>query len=102
MVLFYDITEQTDFSEGPVATEGHMENSKEVLATMSSWNKNTPLAAVREDSDRKEFITYAEISGGRPAYESEIAALVALLCSPDAAWTTGSVLCANGGMKFTC
>ena len=28
----------------------------------------------------------------------DIAPLVAFLCSEDAKWTTGSVLCANGGL----
>jgi hypothetical protein len=35
------------------------------------------------------------------AYESEIAGTIAMLCTPDCAWTTGSVISSNGGFKFS-
>ena len=34
-------------------------------------------------------------------YDSEVAGVVAMLCTPDSAWTTGSVICANGGFRFS-
>jgi len=35
------------------------------------------------------------------AYEEEIAGTIAMLCTPDCAWTTGSVISSNGGFKFS-
>lgn len=35
------------------------------------------------------------------AYESETAGVIAMLCTPDAAYTTGSVISCNGGFKFS-
>ena len=31
----------------------------------------------------------------------EIAGTIAMLCTPDCAWTTGSVVSSNGGFKFS-
>lgn len=74
--------------------------SPELTAKASIMNMMTPLASVR-DGDDMEVIREASSQGGRPAYANEIAALGALLCSPDSVWSTGSVLCANDGMKFS-
>jgi len=86
---------------GPVATEMYSGTTKEFQIQMSSWTKNTPLAAVREGVDREEFVKNAEFAGGRPAYESEIAGVIAMLCTSDSSWCTGSTICANGGFKFS-
>ena len=40
--------------------------SREFQVKMSSWTKNTPLAAVREGVDREELVKDAEFAGGRP------------------------------------
>jgi NAD(P)-dependent dehydrogenase (short-subunit alcohol dehydrogenase family) len=85
---------------GPVATEMYGAVSPEFVAGNRPFLQNTPLAAVREGVDRENFVKEYDKTGGRPAYEEEVAALVGLLCLPDAGWTTGSVLNANGGMKF--
>jgi NAD(P)-dependent dehydrogenase (short-subunit alcohol dehydrogenase family) len=68
---------------------------------MMPWLQNTPLAAIRDGIDSDELVRRKDAVGGRPASELEIARLVGLLCSPDASFTTGSVLCANGGMRFS-
>jgi NAD(P)-dependent dehydrogenase (short-subunit alcohol dehydrogenase family) len=68
---------------------------------MRPFLETTPLAAYRSDMDSPEDIEEEKATGGRPAYDHEIAGLVGLLCMPEAAYTTGSVLCANGGMVFT-
>ena len=86
---------------GPVATDMLSGAPDEVLEVLAPWNKITPLATTREGIDDKEIIEKAKVGGGRPAYDHEIAGTVAMLCSPDAGWTTGSVICANGGMKFS-
>ncbi len=85
---------------GPVTTDMYGATSKEFQERMVPWMKNTPLAAVREGIDDKETLEYASGAGGRPAYVHEIAGIVAMLCGSDSAWCTGSVICANGGMKF--
>ena len=38
------------------------------------------------------------MGGRRPKFTSEIAGVVGMLCSEESAWTTGSVVGANGGM----
>jgi len=40
--------------------------SKEFQQKMSYWTKNTPLAAIRPDVDRKDLVDNAELAGGRP------------------------------------
>ncbi|KAK3714152.1 hypothetical protein LTR37_007954 [Vermiconidia calcicola] len=86
---------------GPVATDMYAGAPQDFQASMSTWTKNTPLAAIRPGVDQKELVANAEVAGGRPAYDSEVAGVVAMLCTPDSAWCTGSVICANGGMKFS-
>nr|POE82342.1 l-xylulose reductase [Quercus suber] len=86
---------------GPVATKMYADTSEEFQRSMSHWTRNTPLAGIRPDIDRKDLVEGAENAGGRPGYDTEVAGVVAMLCTPDSAWCTGSVVCANGGMKFT-
>lgn len=86
---------------GPVATDMYAGNGEEFFTMINPWLKNTPLAPVREGVDRDDFIQAAPKAGGRPAYEEEIAGVVGMLCSPEASWSTGSVVCANGGMRFS-
>jgi NAD(P)-dependent dehydrogenase (short-subunit alcohol dehydrogenase family) len=75
--------------------------SPEFQARIKPFLQTTPLANPRDGIDKPEFVASFEKTGGRPAYEYEIAGLVGLLCSPEASFTTGSVLNANGGMKFS-
>jgi NAD(P)-dependent dehydrogenase (short-subunit alcohol dehydrogenase family) len=41
------------------------------------------------------------MGGKRPGFADEIAGVVGMLCAGEAGWTTGSVICANGGMKMS-
>lgn len=86
---------------GPVATDMYASNGDDFYNMINPWLKNTPLAPVREGVDKEEFVKAAPKAGGRPAYEEEIAGVVGMLCSPEASWSTGSVVCANGGMRFS-
>lgn len=86
---------------GPVATDMYAGTTKEFQQQMSHWTINAPLTTIRPEVDRKDLVDNAEIAGGRPAYESEIAGTIAMLCTPDCAWTTGSVISSNGGFKFS-
>ena len=67
---------------------------------MKPFMQNAPLQKVREGIDDEKFVKDAELAGGRPAYDHEIAGVVAMLCSDDSAWTTGSVVSCNGGLRF--
>jgi NAD(P)-dependent dehydrogenase (short-subunit alcohol dehydrogenase family) len=60
----------------------------------------TPGSQIRPDVDDEDLVKGAEVAGGRPAYPSEIAGIVGMLCSVDSVWCTGQVVCANGGMKM--
>ncbi|QKX57863.1 uncharacterized protein TRUGW13939_04983 [Talaromyces rugulosus] len=64
---------------GPVATDQWQESDEQFRQDMQPLIESTPAAA-------------------RIAEVDDIAPLVAFLCSEDARWTTGSVLCANGGL----
>ncbi|KAH0357917.1 NAD(P)-binding protein, partial [Aureobasidium melanogenum] len=85
---------------GPVMTDMWSGVTKEFQEGIAPWLKNTPLAAVRPGIDSEDLVKGAEVAGGRPAYESETAGVIAMLCTPDAAYTTGSVISCNGGFKF--
>ncbi|MCJ1356045.1 MAG: hypothetical protein MMC33_006039 [Icmadophila ericetorum] len=86
---------------GPVATEMWDGVSEEFEEGLRPWLEHTPLAALRHGVDADKVIKKQEGKGGRPAYESEIAGVVGMLCSAESAWCTGSVICANGGLKFS-
>lgn len=86
---------------GPVATEMYGGVSEEFEERMRPWLEHTPLAAARKEIDGEEVCRKVEGKGGRPAYEGEIAGVVGMLCSGESGWCTGSVVCANGGMKFS-
>ncbi|KAI8711960.1 hypothetical protein NCS52_01461100 [Fusarium sp. LHS14.1] len=62
----------------------------------------TPLSAVREGVDPPELTKLAneKMAGRRPAYWAEVASIVGMLCGEESAWCTGSIVCANGGLKF--
>lgn len=86
---------------GPVATDMYPVGNEEFLADSKPFVQNAPLQAVRIGVDEEQYVKRAEKEGGRSGYDHEVAGVVAMLCSEDAAWCTGSVICANGGMKFS-
>lgn len=63
--------------------------------------QTTPLEAIRPSVDDEDLVKDADNAGGRPAYVAEIAGIVGMLCTVDAAWCTGQVVCANGGMRMS-
>ncbi|KAK5138390.1 hypothetical protein LTR08_003451 [Meristemomyces frigidus] len=86
---------------GPVATDMYGATSQEFQQKMSHWTRNAPLAAIRPEVDRQDLVDQAENAGGRPGYDHEVAGVIAMLCTPDGGWCTGSTICANGGFKFS-
>ena len=86
---------------GPVATDMYGSVSPEFGQRIKPFIQNAPLQKVRLGIDEERFVKDEEAMGGRPGYDHEIAGVVAMLCSEDGGWCTGSIVCANGGMKFS-
>ena len=53
------------------------------------------------DPEEYDNIVQKGMGGKRPGFTDEIAGVVGMLCSEESGWTTGSVICANGGMKMS-
>lgn len=45
---------------------------------MSHWTRNTPLAAIRPEADRKDLVENAELAGGRPVSEYNVGCFSAI------------------------
>ncbi|KAF2840660.1 NAD(P)-binding protein [Patellaria atrata CBS 101060] len=86
---------------GPVATDMYEKTDEAFVKQNAPHIKNGPLTAPRQGVDPQKYVDAAPVTGGRPAYDFEIAGAVGMLVLPEAAWTTGSVVCANGGMVFS-
>jgi 3-oxoacyl-[acyl-carrier protein] reductase len=86
---------------GAMATGMYTGLPKEMLEKVWSLNYMAPLAATREGVDSQETIAAAKDMGGRPAYLTEVAGIVGLLCMPEAGWITGQVIGSNGGGVMT-
>lgn len=84
---------------GPVLSDIYHGIPEHVRADLGKWNQISPLAQnfTPQEEEQQPWIKY----GGRPAYPAEVAGVVAMLCSEDAAWTTGSLISANGGMRMS-
>lgn len=83
---------------GPVEGPMYAANSEEFKAGIKGWIEHAPLMRARKGIDADEVVEEAKTSGGRPAYVHEVAGIAGMLCTPDAAWCTGQVVCANGGL----
>lgn len=86
---------------GPVATDMYGKVDEGFARRNIPFLETTPLAALRKGVDPDDIYEASSQAGGRPAYSGEVAGVVGMLCLPEAGWTTGSVICANGGMKFS-
>ncbi|ESZ97517.1 hypothetical protein SBOR_2064 [Sclerotinia borealis F-4128] len=85
---------------GPVKTDMWASTTAEFKKGLKPFIEITPGSEIRPEVDDQDLIDDAPNSGGRPAYTSEIAGIVGMLCTSDSAWCTGQVVCANGGMVF--
>lgn len=87
---------------GPVEGDMYFAAGENFWKQLEPFQLNTPLSAVREGIDEPSLVKLAneKMGGRRPAYWREIAAVVGMLSGPDSAWTTGSVISCNGGLKF--
>ncbi|KAA8899525.1 short-chain dehydrogenase [Sphaerosporella brunnea] len=86
---------------GPVETRMYLGTSDEFQMQIKPLLEMTPLAQLSEAEkkgpykDRAEFF---EKHGGRWGKPEEVAGIVGMLCSAEAGYCTGQVICANGGM----
>lgn len=87
---------------GPVEGDMYWAAGEDFWKQLEPFQLSTPLSAVTK-GDRPELVDLAnsKMAGRRPAYWDEIAAVVGMIAGPDSAWTTGSVVSCNGGMRFT-
>jgi NAD(P)-dependent dehydrogenase (short-subunit alcohol dehydrogenase family) len=69
------------------------------LANYSADGHSVDLDA--EEKERFDKVVSEGMGGRRPGLTDEIAGTVDMLCSAEAGWTTGSVVCANGGMRMS-
>lgn len=70
-------------------------------APLAEYKGEERAKALSGDGDRFDRLVREEMGGRRPGFTSEIAGTIEMLCSAEAGWTTGSVVCANGGMKMS-
>lgn len=87
-------------SAGAIDTGMYGELSDDWLERLTLFSKLTPLSRVREGIDSDRVRQHAAGFGGRAGYPEEIAGVIGMLCLPEAGWTTGSIVCANGGCVF--
>lgn len=90
---------------GPVIGDMYFNAGEEFWAQIQGFQDNTPLSQVEGDrveglSDEQMRLVKEKMGGRRPAFTSEVAGIVGMLCTPDGGWCTGSVVCANGGMRM--
>ena len=83
---------------GPVEGPMYAANTDEFKRAIKGWIEHAPLMRARRGIDPDDVVDAAESEGGRPAYTRDIAGIVGMLCTPDAAWCTGQVVSANGGL----
>ncbi|CAM1501028.1 Fc.00g101900.m01.CDS01 [Cosmosporella sp. VM-42] len=71
-------------------------------APLAKYNgEKDVLAMAGSDAERFDRTVRESMGGQRPGFTNEIAGTIDMLCSAESGWTTGSVICANGGMKMS-
>ena len=86
---------------GPVDTDMYGSNDQKFFDVVNPFNQTTPLAQVSRERDGDKVYESENPRGGRAATSGEIAGVVGMLCSSESGWCTGSLVCANGGFRFS-
>jgi NAD(P)-dependent dehydrogenase (short-subunit alcohol dehydrogenase family) len=96
---------------GPVWGDMYAQAGEDFWKTNQKYVDGAPLMSyngeestrTRAGGDPNEYdrIVKDGMGSKRPAFTEEIAGVVGMLCSKESGWTTGSVICANGGMKMS-
>ncbi|KAF9887509.1 hypothetical protein FE257_010087 [Aspergillus nanangensis] len=94
---------------GPVIGDMYFATGEDFWKQMQGFQDATPLSKMLPGDPKLEGLTEEQIrlinekmGGRRPAFTSEVAGVVGMLCTTDGLWCTGSVVCANGGMRMGC
>ncbi|KAH8425832.1 SDR family NAD(P)-dependent oxidoreductase [Aspergillus melleus] len=94
---------------GPVIGDMYFLTGEGFWNQIQGFQDNTPLSELVDGDPQLESLTPEQIrlvkekmGGRRPAFTGEVAGVVGMLCTKDGGWTTGSVVCANGGMRMGC
>ncbi|KAJ5086465.1 hypothetical protein NUU61_007772 [Penicillium alfredii] len=93
---------------GPVVGDMYFETGEQFWRDIQGFQDNTPMSKLDESSEdtmrrlspEQTRLIKEKMGNRRPAFTSEVAGVVGMLCTPDGLWCTGSVVCANGGMKM--
>lgn len=91
---------------GPVVGDMYFATGEEFWRQMQGFQDNTPLSKLDEERDGEVLsveqvgLVKEKMGGRRPAFTKEVAGVVGMLCTGDGLWCTGSVVCANGGMRM--
>ncbi|TGO27964.1 hypothetical protein BPAE_0034g00440 [Botrytis paeoniae] len=94
----HDRATVNSINPGPVKTDMWADTTARFKKELKPWIESTPGSKIRPELDDQDLVDDAPNAGGRPAYTSEIAGIVSMLCTSDSQWCTGQVVCANGGM----
>lgn len=97
---------------GPVVGDMYWQAGEPFWQKMQGWQDNTPGSNLlvpegysgtgEERLSAQDSRTVRDKMGGRrPAFTDEIAGIVGMLCTRDGQWCTGSVVCANGGLRMS-
>lgn len=96
---------------GPVSGDMYFKTGEGFWNQIQGFQDETPLSKLvdpKKDpvlaelglTEEQVRIVNEKMGGRRPAFTEEVAGVVGMLCTGDGGWCTGSVVCANGGMKF--
>lgn len=93
---------------GPVVGDMYFATGDQFWKDIQGYQDNTPgskldlqdTETMDRLTDEQKRLIQEKMGGRRPAFTSEVAGVVGMLCTPDGQWCTGSVVCANGGMKM--
>jgi NAD(P)-dependent dehydrogenase (short-subunit alcohol dehydrogenase family) len=71
------------------------------VAPLAAYNGEAKvLEQAGEDADKFDKLVRGAMGGRRPGFVDEVAGTIDMLCTEESGWTTGSVICANGGMRM--
>ncbi|PGG99685.1 hypothetical protein AJ79_08459 [Helicocarpus griseus UAMH5409] len=96
---------------GPVVGDMYWQAGEGFWKTMQGWVDNAPGSKIDVDegfsgtgaerlTEENLKLVREKMGGRRPAFTDEIAGVVGMLCTKDGQWCTGSVVCANGGLRM--
>ena len=72
------------------------------VAPLAKYTGNEEVKTLAgEDLEKFDRTVKEGMGGRRPGFPEEIAGVIGMLCSEESGWTTGSVICGNGGMKMS-